>query len=359
MRLARALGSLALLPLSRGCTNFIVTKGASADGSVQVTYAADNVQLYGQAVRFGAADHAPSDVVHVTDWDSGRYLGALPQVSHTYAMVGGENSGGINEHQVVIAETTYGGLPHLQHQPKATLDYGTMMQLGLQRGATAREAIDVMTKLVATHGYYSEGESISVADANEAWLLEMIGKGAAELGAVWVAVRIPDGHISGHANQARITTFPRDDPDNCVFSADVVTFARKANLYDGTDADFSFSDVYDPLSFVGVRGGEARVWDFMRRFVDGFGPRRLAPRPRPLAPTWRLSRRRRLSPHACPARRLSPDACPTWQVTTTWPTRAAPTSPGACRSRRSLRAPSRSTTRSGRCAPHSRARPST
>jgi len=264
---------LALLSLahhSLACTSFIVTKGASADGSVQISYASDNAALFGEVARTAAADHPPDAVVRIIDADSGRHLGDIPQVAHTYSYVGLARYGGVNEHQVAIGETTFGGLPSLQEQPGASVDYGTLMQLVLQRARSAQEALNVMTSLVAAHGYASEGESFSIADAREAWLLEMIGKGAGERGAVWVARRIPDGHVSGHANQARITTFPRDDPANWRFADDVVSFAVRKGLYpaDAPEADFDFAATYHPISFQGARASDARVWDFFRR-VDG------------------------------------------------------------------------------------------
>lgn len=162
----------------------------------------------------------------VYDWDSGKYLGQIPQAKHTYNVVGN-----INEHSLSIAETTYGGLEELMHQPGAIIDYGSLIYITLQRAKTAREAIVTMGDLVAKYGYASEGESFSIADPQEVWIMELIGKGPNEVGAVWVARRVPDGYVSSHANQARITTFPLNDKDNCIYSSDVISFARAKGLY--------------------------------------------------------------------------------------------------------------------------------
>lgn len=191
----------------------------------------------------------------IWDWDTGVYLGQIEEASHTYNVVGN-----INEWGLAIGETTYGGLEVLQTQSGAKIDYGSLIWVTLMRARTAREAISVMADLVATYGYYSEGESFSISDSKEAWIMELIGKGEYELGAVWVARRIPAGYFTAHANQARITTFPLDDPENCLYSEDVISFARKIGVYSGSDADFSFSDVYDEVTFSGARFCEARVW---------------------------------------------------------------------------------------------------
>lgn len=245
------------------CTNLIVTKGASTDGSVMVSYAADSHQLYGALYSTKGGKHKQGAMLRVTEWDSGRYLGEIPQVSVTYSTIGN-----INEHQVIIGETTYGGREELA-DPDGRMDYGSMIYIGLQRAKTAREAIAVMVDLANTYGYASEGESFSVADKNEAWIFEVIGKGKGNKGIVWVARRIPDGYICAHANQARITTFPKDDPENCLYAPDVIAFAREKGYYDGTDEDFSFSDTYAPLDFGGMRSCEARVWSFFNRFASG------------------------------------------------------------------------------------------
>ncbi len=249
------------------CTNLIVTRGASSDGSVMITYAADSHTRYGAIAYYPAADHAPGTACEVYHYENGKFLGTIPEVAHTYSVVQF-----MNEHQVAIGETTFGGRDSLQSQPGAFLDYGSLMRIALQRSQTAREAIKVITDLVAQYGYASSGESFSVSDKNEAWIMEMIGKGKYEKGAVWVALRIPDGYVSGHANQARITTFPFqkqnnwDDATQEVFhSPDVLSFARKQGFYKGPDEAFSFSDVYNPVTFGGARFCDARVWSFFRK----------------------------------------------------------------------------------------------
>lgn len=238
---------------SEACTNVIVTRGASADGSCLVSYAADSHWLYGELYFKPQADWATGSKLKVYDWDSGKYLGEIEQVQHTYKTIGN-----MNEHQLIIAETTFGGR-HGLNNPDAIMNYGSLIYITLQRARTAREAIRLMDELTQKYGYYSEGESFSIADKEEAWIMEMVGKGA-EKGSVWVARRIPDGYISGHANQSRITTFPLDDPDNCLYSRDVISFARKMGWFDGKDEEFSFRDAYCPLDFGGLRGCEARVW---------------------------------------------------------------------------------------------------
>lgn len=238
---------------SEACTNVIVTRGASADGSCLVSYAADSHWLYGELYFKPQADWATGSKLKVYDWDSGKYLGEIEQVQHTYKTIGN-----MNEHQLIIAETTFGGR-HGLNNPDAIMDYGSLIYITLQRARTAREAIRLMDELTQKYGYYSEGESFSIADKEEAWIMEMVGKGA-EKGSVWVARRIPDGYISGHANQSRITTFPLDDPENCLYSEDVISFARKMGWFDGKDEEFSFRDAYCPLDFGGLRGCEARVW---------------------------------------------------------------------------------------------------
>ena len=238
---------------SEACTNVIVTRGASADGSCLVSYAADSHWLYGELYFKPQADWADGSKLKVYDWDSGKYLGEIEQAPHTYKTVGN-----MNEHQLIIAETTFGGR-HGLNNPAAIMDYGSLIYITLQRARTAREAIRLMDELTQKYGYYSEGESFSIADKEEAWIMEMVGKGA-EKGSVWVARRIPDGYISGHANQSRITTFPLNDPENCLYSEDVISFARKMGWFDGKDEEFSFRDAYCPLDFGGLRGCEARVW---------------------------------------------------------------------------------------------------
>ena len=239
------------------CTNIIVTKGASADGSCMVTYAADSHQLYGELYFHPAADWPAGSLLDIYDWDSGMYRGKIAQVPHTYQTVGN-----MNEHQLIIMETTFGGREGLEN-PDGVMDYGSLIYVTLQRARTAREAIRVIAELVQTYGYPSEGESFSIVDKDECWIFEIVGKGA-EKGAVWVAVRIPDGCISGHANQSRIHHFPLNDPENCLYAPDVITFARKKGFFQGADADFSFCDTYCPADWSGLRACEARVWSAFR-----------------------------------------------------------------------------------------------
>ena len=249
------------------CTNLIVTKGASSDGSVMITYAADSHTRYGAIAFYPAADHKPGDLCEVFHYENGKLLGTIPEVAHSYSVIQF-----MNEYQVAIGETTWGGLDSLSKQPGAIPDYGSLMRIGLQRSKTAREMIQVMAELMAQYGYATSGESFSISDANEAWIMELIGKGKYEKGAVWVARLIPDGYVSGHANQARITTFPFqktnhwNDPKQTVYhSPDVISFAKKHGFYKGTDESFSFSDVYNPLKFGGARFCDARVWSFFRK----------------------------------------------------------------------------------------------
>lgn len=256
-----AIFTLTLHNEAESCTNILVTRGASKDGSTMVTYAADSHQLYGELYFNKAKSYAPGTIIDIYEWDTGKYLGQIPQVAHTYTTVGN-----MNEHQLIISETTYGGRSELV-DTTGIMDYGSLIYITLQRAKTAREAIKVMTDLVKDYGYASSGESFSIADKDEVWILEMIGKGTkivngvnVNKGAVWVAVRIPDGYVSAHANQARITTFPKNDPENWIFSADVIDFARESGYYKGSDKDFSFSDTYAPLDFSAMRACEARVW---------------------------------------------------------------------------------------------------
>jgi len=232
-----------------------------------ITYAADSHTRYGAISFYPAADHQTGAMCEVYHYENGKLMGSIPEVAHTFSVVQF-----MNEHQVAIGETTFGGLDSLSKQPGAILDYGSLMRIGLQRSKTARQMIQVMTELVAQFGYATVGESFSISDANEAWIMELIGKGKYEKGAVWVARLIPDGYVSGHANQARITTFPFqktnnwDDPDQTVYhSADVMSFAVKHGFYKGTKESFSFSDVYNPLNFGGARFCDARVWSFFRK----------------------------------------------------------------------------------------------
>lgn len=240
------------------CTNFLITKGASADGSTMITYAADSHLLYGELYHWPAATHALGEKIDVYEWDTNKYLGQIDQVPYTYSVVGNSN-----EYQLTIGETTFGGREELADST-AIIDYGSLIYITLQRAKTAREAIKVMTDLVAEYGYYSEGESFSIGDPNEVWILEMIGKGPGRKGAVWVAKKIPDGYVSGHANQARITNIDFNDKENCLYSYDVISFAREKGYFNGKDADFDFSETYNPLTFDGIRFCDARVWSGFR-----------------------------------------------------------------------------------------------
>lgn len=247
---------------AQACTNFIVTRGASTDGSAMVSYAADSHQLYG-ALYFTPRGKFPSGaMLPVEEWDSGKYLGEIPQVAQTYTTVGN-----MNEHSLIIGETTFGGRPELS-DPNGRIDYGSLIYITLQRARTAREAIACIVELANTHGYISSGESFSIVDKEEAWIMELIGKGTQEKGIVWVARRIPDGYVSAHANQARITHFPLNDPQNTLYAPDVISFARKMGYFEGIDEDFSFADAYAPLDFGAMRGCEARVWAFFRTVAD-------------------------------------------------------------------------------------------
>ena len=240
------------------CTNFLVGKDASADGSTMITYAADSYALYGFLHYVPATDHPADAVREVKDWDTGKPLCTIPQVAHTYNVVGN-----MNEHQLTIGETTFGGRPELE--VGEGIDYGSLIYIALERCKTAREAIKCMTDLVAEYGYASSGESFSIADKNEVWVMELIGKGA-EKGAVWIAVRIPDNAISGHANHPRIHKVNFKDKKNVLYSKDVVDFARKRGWYEGKDEDFSFAMTYGEWDYGSFRGCDARVWSYFRHF---------------------------------------------------------------------------------------------
>ena len=247
---------------SFACTNLLVGKATSTDGSTMVTYSADSYALYGELYHWPAAKHAPGSLLEVREWDTNKYLGQIPQVAETYNVVGN-----MNEHQLCIGETTFGGRPELADST-GIIDYGSLIYITLQRAKTAREAISIMTGLVKTHGYYSGGESFSIVDKNEVWIMEMIGKGVGNKGAVWVAVRVPDDCIAAHANQSRIHQFPLNDKKNCLYSPDVISFAREKGYYKGADKDFSFSKAYNPLDWGGLRFCEARVWSFYNHYTD-------------------------------------------------------------------------------------------
>lgn len=247
---------------SEACTNIIVTRGASADGSNMVSYAADSHWLYGELYFCRAAKWRKGSVKKIYEWDTYKYRGEIPQASRTLQTVGN-----MNERQLIIAETTWGGRMELM-DPSGIMDYGSLIYTALERASTAREAINVIVSLADEFGYPSEGETFSIADKEEAWIMDLIGKGPEEKGIVWVARRIPDGYICAHANQARIGKFPQDDPENCLFSEDVISFARSRGWYDGNDADFSFCRAYCPLDFSTVRGCDGRVWSAFNILCD-------------------------------------------------------------------------------------------
>ena len=253
---------VALTP-ALACTNFIITKGASTDGSVMVSYSADSHQLYGCLYKHNATKYKAGAMLAVNEWDTGKYLGDIPQVAQTYSTLSN-----MNEHGLIITETTYGGR-HELYNPEGIIDYGSLIYITLQRAKTAREAIDTIVTLANTYGYASEGESFSIGDKNEAWIMELIGKGPGKKGIVWVARRVPDGYISGHANQARITTFPLNDPENTLYAEDVISLAREKGYFNGKDEEFSFADAYAPLDFSAMRGCDARIWSFFRMFAEG------------------------------------------------------------------------------------------
>ncbi len=262
----------------RACTNFLVGKDASADGSTIISYAADSYGMYGFLHFVPAADHPEGALREVKDWDTGRPQGSIPQIAHTYTVVGN-----MNEHQVTIGETTWGGREALWDT--VGIDYGSLIYIALERSKTAREAIEWFITLVNEYGYASEGESFSFGDPNEVWIMDLIGKGKGQKGAVWVAVRIPDNAIAAHANQARITTLPLSAKHkltkeekrlqkklNCVckgdwmWSKDVISFAREKGFFSGADKDFSFQAAYNPFDFSGLYVCEARVWSFFNHF---------------------------------------------------------------------------------------------
>lgn len=255
-----SIGILCSALQSTACTNFLIGKKASVDGATMISYSADSYNLYGELYHWPAKKYTSGEMLKVNEWDTGKYLGEIKQASETYNVVGN-----INEYQVSIGETTFGGRPELVDST-GIIDYGSLIYITLQRAKTAQEAIKIMTDLVSEYGYYSSGESFSIADPNEIWVLEMIGKGTGNKGAVWVAVRIPDDCISAHANQSRIQQFPLNDPKNCLYSKDVITFARKKGYFQGKDKEFSFAKAYNPIDFGGQRYCEARVWSFFNKF---------------------------------------------------------------------------------------------
>lgn len=243
------------------CTNLIAAKGATTDGSVMTTYSADSHNLYGYLHHAPAARHAKGAVREIREWDTDKPLGSIPQPEQTYNVIGN-----MNEHQVVIGESTWGGRKECADTTgSSVMDYGSLIYVALERARTAREALDIMTDLVDKYGYASGGESFTIADKNEVWVMEMIGNGA-EKGAVWVAVRIPDNAITGHANEPRIRKVNLKDKENVRYAKDMISFARKRGWYTGKDADFSFADVYGEHDPATRRGCDARVWSYFRRF---------------------------------------------------------------------------------------------
>ena len=262
-----------LVPALEGntCTNVIVSKGASKDGSTLVSYAADSHYLFGELYYHPAADWKAGSMLKVYEWDTGKYLGEITQIPHTFQTVGN-----MNEKQVIITETTWGGREELMDR-RGRIDYGSLIYIALQRASTAREAIRIIVDLANEHGYASEGETFSIADKNEAWIMELIGKGTnikngvnVDKGIVWVALRVPDGAICAHANQARIGAFPLNDPDNCLYAKDVISVARKKGYFDGPDEEFSFKKAYGPADFGTVRGCDARVWSAFNILSNGW-----------------------------------------------------------------------------------------
>ena len=268
-------------PAALACTSMLVSKGASSDGSTLITYAADSHELYGELYYTPARRNGPGAQRDIIEWDTGKFLGRIKEAPVTYTVVGN-----MNEHQLAISESTFTGRKELEG-PAGIVDYGSLIYITLERAKTAREAIKVMTDLVAEYGYASTGESFSIADPKEVWILEMIGKGTGKKGAVWVARRLPEGYLSAHANQARIRQFPLNDAENALYSPDVISFAREKGWFTGADKDFSFADTYHPLDFESVRFAEARVWSIFRRaapsaglgadYVDGSAPTKRLP----------------------------------------------------------------------------------
>lgn len=244
------------------CTNFIVGKKASTDGSVICSYNADDYGMFQYLCHYPAGKHAKGEMRKIFDWDTNEYHGEIPEASETYNVIGN-----INEYQVTIGETTYGGREEMV-DTTGIIDYGSLIYIALQRSKTAREAIHVMTTLAEKYGYCSEGETFTICDPQEAWIMEMMGKGAGGKGAVWVAIRIPDDAICAHANQSRIRTFNQNDKKNVMFSKDCIPFARRKGWFKGKDKDFSFCDTFANPDFEGRRFCEARVWSFFNHFSN-------------------------------------------------------------------------------------------
>lgn len=246
------------------CTNLIVGKKASVDGSVLVSYNADDYGMFGHLCHYPAGTHQKGEMRKIFDWDTGEYHGEIPEAPVTYNVIGN-----INEFQLSIGETTYGGREEMV-DTTGILDYGSLIYVTLQRAKTAREAISVMTSLVEKYGYCSSGETFSICDPNEAWIMEMMGTGPGSKGVVWVAMRIPDNAICAHANQSRIGKFDMRDKKNVVYSKNVISYARKMGWFTGKDADFSWKNTYARPDFSGRRFCDARVWSFFNHYQKGF-----------------------------------------------------------------------------------------
>ena len=247
---------------AEACSNFIVGKNASVDGSVMCSYSADDYGMFQYLCHYPAAKHAKGEMRKIYDWDTNKYHGEIPEAAETYNVIGN-----INEWQVTIGETTYGGREEMVDST-GIMDYGSLIYVALQRSKSAREAIKVMTTLANTYGYNSEGETFTICDPNEAWIMEMMGKGAGSKGAVWVALRIPDDAICAHANQSRIGKFNMKDKKNVMYAKDVVSFARRKGWFQGKDADFSWKMAYAKPDFSGRRFCDARAWAMLNHFYD-------------------------------------------------------------------------------------------
>jgi dipeptidase len=257
-----AVAMLGSVSEAEACTNFIVGKKASVDGSVMCSYSADDYGMFQNLCHFPAGKHAKGEMRKIYDWDTNKYHGEIPEAAETYNVIGN-----INEWQVTIGETTYGGREEMADST-GIMDYGSLIYVALQRSKTAREAIKVMTTLANTYGYNSEGETFTICDPNEAWIMEMMGKGAGSKGAVWVALRIPDDAICAHANQSRIGKFNMKDKKNVMYAKDVVSFARSKGWFQGKDADFSWKMAYAKPDFSGRRFCDARAWAMLNHFYD-------------------------------------------------------------------------------------------
>ena len=257
-----AVAMLGSVSEAEACSNFIVGKKASVDGSVMCSYSADDYGMFQYLCHYPAAKHAKGEMRKIFDWDSNKYHGEIPEAAETYNVIGN-----INEWQVTIGETTYGGREEMVDST-GIMDYGSLIYVALQRSKSAREAIKVMTTLANTYGYNSEGETFTICDPNEAWIMEMMGKGAGSKGAVWVALRIPDDAICAHANQSRIGKFNMKDKKNVMYAKDVVSFARSKGWFKGKDADFSWKMAYAKPDFSGRRFCDARAWAMLNHFYD-------------------------------------------------------------------------------------------